>query len=70
MKLIFTKHARQRMFERDIKINEINHAIEFPDYTIIKGNKIEAYKKVKDKNLKVVYINEDKFIKIITLIRK
>lgn len=58
------------MLERDIKIKEIQEAIEFPDYTIVKNNKTEAYKKISDKNLKVVYIKEDKFIKIITLIRK
>ena len=70
MKLILTKHAKQRMFERDINIHEIKDAIEFPDYTIVKGNKIEAYKKLKDKNLKIVYTKKDKLIKIITLILK
>lgn len=70
MKVILTKHARQRMLERDIKMEEIQETIEFPDYTIVKGNKIEAHKKISNKNLKVVYIKEDKFIKIITLIWK
>jgi len=56
------------MFERGIKIKEIQETIEFPDYTIVKGNKTEAYKKIENKNLKVVYKN--KFIKIITLILK
>ncbi len=70
MKLILTKHAKQRMMERGIKLEYIHDTIEFPDYTIVKGNKNEAYKKIKNKNLKVVYIKEDKFIKIITLIWK
>lgn len=70
MKLILTKHAEQRMFERNIKMHEINEVIEFPDYTIAKGNKTEAYKKLKDKNLKIVYTKKGKLIKIITLILK
>ena len=70
MELILTKHAKQRMLERNIKIEEIQETIEFPDYTIIKNNKTEAYKKIGNKNLKVVYTKEGKFIKIITLIWK
>jgi len=69
MKLILTKHAKQRMFERNIKTEEIREVLEFPDYTIVKGNKTEAYKKIDHKNLKVVYM-KNKFIKIITLIKK
>ncbi len=70
MKIILTKHAKQRLFERGIKLEYIHDTIEFSNYTIIKGNKTEAYKKINNKNLKVVYIKEGKFIKIITLIWK
>ena len=69
MKIIFTNHAKKRMIERNIKLEEIKEAIDFPDYTIVKNNKYEAYKKVDNKNLKVVY-TKDKFIKVITLIWK
>ena len=69
MNLIFTTHAKKRMFERGIKIEYIKEAIEFPDYTITKTKKTEAYKKINNKVLKVVY-EKDKFIKIITLIWK
>jgi len=70
MNLIFTTHSKQRMLERGIQIEQIKETIELPDYTITKNGKIEAYKKIKDKTLKIVYIKKDKFIKIITLIWK
>lgn len=70
MKIILTNHARKRMLERSIKVENIKDAIELPDYTIVKGNKIEAYKKINNKNLKVVYNKGDNFIRIITLIWK
>ena len=68
--IIFTKHAKQRMLEREINMKEIQETINFPDYTINQGNKIEAHKKMKDKTLKIVYQKSNKFIKIITLIRR
>ncbi len=70
MKIIFTNHAKQRMYERNIKFEQIKDSINFPDYTIRKGNKTEIYKKFEEKTLKVVYIEEGNFIKIITLIWK
>ncbi|MBS3085956.1 DUF4258 domain-containing protein [Candidatus Pacearchaeota archaeon] len=70
MKVIFTEHAKQRMIERDIKVDDITSAIEMPDYTVTKNGKVEAYKKFGDKTLKVVYAKENKFIKIITLVWK
>jgi len=69
MKIILTIHAKKRMIERNIKMGDVREAIDFPDYTIIKGNKTEAYKKIANKDLKVVY-TKNKFIKIITLIKK
>jgi hypothetical protein len=70
MNLIFTNHAKQRMIERSINLEEVKEAIDFPDYTISKENKIESYKKINNKNLKVIYSKEGKFIKIITIIDK
>jgi len=46
MEIIFTKHAQQRMLERGIKLEQIKNTIDFPEYTISKNNKIEAYKKL------------------------
>lgn len=58
------------MIEREIKIQEIQETIDFPDYTLSKGNIIEAYKKINNKDLKIIYSKEGKFIKIITVIDK
>ena len=70
MNIILTNHAKERMVERGIKIEQISKCCDFPDYTISKGNKIEAYKKFENKLLKVIYLKEGKFIKIITIIWK
>lgn len=68
MNIILTKHAKQRMLEREIKLHEIKEVINFPDYTIKKNEKVEAFKKINEKLLKVVYTEKGKFIKIVTLI--
>ena len=70
MDIIITKHAKERMLERSISIEELQNAIDLPDYTIAKDNLIEVYKKIKNRNLKIVYSKEGKFIKIITVIDK
>lgn len=70
MTLIFTKHAKQRMIERNIKYEEVQEVINFPDYTVSKENKIEAYKKINNRNLKIIHSKEGKFIKVITVIDK
>ncbi|MAH47398.1 hypothetical protein CMI37_16360 [Candidatus Pacearchaeota archaeon] len=70
VKVILTSHTKQRMFERAITINQIHETIELPDYIINKGEKKEAYKKINSRTLKVVYTQERKFIKIITVIWK
>lgn len=67
MDIIYSEHARKRMIERGIKEEDIKETIEFPDYTITRGKEIEAYKKLNDKMLKVVYIEMGKFINVITI---
>jgi hypothetical protein len=44
MNLIFTTHAKQRIIERNIKIEDIENTIYFSDYTISKNGIIESYK--------------------------
>lgn len=68
MKFVLSKHAKQRLIERKIGIEDVQNTVELPDYIINREDKIEAYKKIKDKTLKVIYSKEDSFIKIITLI--
>ena len=70
MEFILTNHARKRMAERGINLNQIKETIDFPDYTIRKDGKTEAHKEINHKILKVVYIQKGKFIRIITLIWK
>jgi len=70
MRLILSYHAKKRLIERGIKFSEVQEAVEMPDYSISKDDKKEAYKKIKDKTLKVVYAQKDKYINIITVIWK
>lgn len=70
IRMIFTKHARQRMHERNVSYEEIEEVLNFPDYSIAKGNKLEVYKEVDGRYLKIVYSQMSKFIKIITVILK
>jgi len=70
MNFILTNHAKKRMTERDIKINQIQETIDFPDYTIKKEDKTEFHKKFKDKKLVIIAIQEGKFIKIVTVVWK
>ncbi|OGJ21122.1 hypothetical protein A3K73_08485 [Candidatus Pacearchaeota archaeon RBG_13_36_9] len=70
MEIVLSRHAKKRLLERGIKIQEVQEAIELPEYTISRGAKKEAYKKIGDKTLKVVYAEEDKYINVITLIKK
>lgn len=67
VRVILTSHARQRMFERGISLEQIKDCIELPDFVINKMKNTEAYKQFKNKNLKVVYSKEGKFIKIISV---
>jgi len=70
LKIEFSKHAKQRMIEREIKFEYIQETIEFPGYTIKNNGKTEAHKNIGNKNLKVVYINEHNFINVVTVIWK
>jgi len=68
MNIILTDHTKKRMAERAIKLEEIKNTVEMPDYTVTKNGKIEAHKNINNRNIKVVYSKEGKFIKIITVI--
>ena len=70
MKIVLSHHAQKRLSERGIQFKDIQETIEMLEYTISKANKKEAYRKIKGKILKVVYVEEDKYIKVITLIWK
>ncbi len=44
------------MLEGGIKEENVKSALEFPEYTIVRGREIEAYKKIEGRMLKVIYI--------------
>lgn len=67
MKIIFTKHALKRLKERAIKEEWVRETLEFPDYTVSKGELIESNKKIGNKTLKVIYEKKHNFIKIISV---
>lgn len=68
MKLVLSHHAKKRMDERGISFAEIRSTMNEPDYTVRRPNQeIEAHKKIRGKILKIVYVDEIKYIKIITL---
>jgi hypothetical protein len=67
VKLIYTNHAKKRMHQRAISEKEILGIIEFPEYTLKRGEEIEAYKKINNFMTKVVYVIKESYIKIITV---
>ena len=67
MNLIYSSHARKRMRQRGIKERDILDIIEFPEYTLKRGEEIEAYKKLNGKMIKIVYVIKENYIKVITV---
>lgn len=68
MRVLFSSHAEKRIKERGIKKEEVIDTIEFPEYSIRRGNnEIEVHKKIKGKILKVVYIEIENYKKVISL---
>lgn len=67
-KIVFSSHAKKRLLERDINEETARFAIENADYTINRfGNEIEAFKKIDEITIKVVHVEKENFIKVITL---
>ena len=68
---VLTRHAKRRMRERDISIEQLMSVIEDPDY-IDKGDRGEIYAEkifLSGKNIKVIYVMEKGKKIIITAIR-
>ena len=53
--------------ERGITDEEIEQTLENPNYTILHEGRKVAVKHFKERTLKVIYIEEEKYIKIITV---
>ena len=67
MKIEYTYHAEKRLKERNIKKEDVQTIIEFPEYTVKIGEEIEAHKKINGRRIKVVYIEKVNYIKVITV---
>ena len=69
---ILTDHAKQRMEERSISVNDLEVALEYPDISYKgKQGEINVVKKMgRGKKIRVVYIREGKKKIIITAILK
>ncbi len=70
MKIILSDHAKKRMKERNISFSQVQEAVDFSEYSVRKEGKVEIYKKISNKTLKVIYEEKDNYIKIITLMWK
>ncbi len=69
MKLIYSYHAKRRMKQRGIEEWEIEHLLKHPSYIrkTFEGKR-EAIGVTKKRFIKVVFIKEENYIKIITVI--
>lgn len=66
MEIIFTQHAKDRMFKRKITEEEIIDVVKYPKKVLKKQGKYYVQKNIGRANIEVVY-EKDKYIKIITI---
>ena len=68
MKIIYLDHAKRRLKQRGIEEWEIEHILKHPSYTkkSFDGRKI-AVGELKDRKLKIIYIQEESYIKVISV---
>ena len=57
----------QRKLERNITDEQIKQTLDNPDYTISNEGKRVVVRQIAEKNIKVVYIEKETYIKIITV---
>jgi hypothetical protein len=67
MKLIFTKHAEERLETRKLLKTEIIESIKFPDKILKKHNKHYYQKSLERGKIEIVCDKTEKHIKVITL---
>lgn len=67
-KIIFSNHATIRCFERDITHETIKLIVKKADYIKrISEEKVIAVKKINGRNVSVVYVEKERYIKVITV---
>ena len=69
MEVVYSDHARKRMKQRGVTEIHVELVLKHPTYTkkTYEGRK-EAIGTVDNKNFKVIYIEEEKYLKIITIL--
>ena len=69
MNIIYSNHAEKRMKQRGIEEWEIEHLLKSPSYVkkTFEGRR-EAIGEIRNRKVKIVFIKEEKYIKIITVI--
>jgi len=68
MKVVFSDHAKKRIRERGIEDWEIEYLLKHPSY--IKKSFEErriAVGEIKDRKLKIIYTEEESYIKVISV---
>jgi hypothetical protein len=68
MKIVFSDHSKKRIKERGIEVWEIEHLLKHPSYIkkSFDGKRI-AVGEIKDRKLKIVYTEEESYIKVISV---
>lgn len=69
MEIIYSDHAKKRMKERGIEDWEVEHLLKHPSYIkkSLEGKK-EFVGEIKNRKVKIISIQEENYIKIITVI--
>ncbi|MDP3771804.1 MAG: DUF4258 domain-containing protein [bacterium] len=66
VKIIFTRHALEKLGQRSISREMVYSAIDAPEKLIMESDKFLAFYKVGKKYLKVIFVREDDRIVVIT----
>lgn len=71
MEVVYSDHAKKRMKQRGIEKWEVEHLLKHPSYIkkTSEGKK-EAVGESRNRFIKLIYIKEEKYIKIVTVIQK
>lgn len=69
MQIIYSNHAKKRMKLRGIEEFEVEHILKYPSYIKKSAeNRREAVGELKNREIKIIFIKEENYIKIITVI--
>lgn len=66
----YTRHARKRMKWRKISESEVESAVTSPDKLEPTENRLNAYKTIRGKMLKVTYVEFDDRTQVVTALWK